>query len=627
MRLLLRACAALATAFWAATVAAATSFQIETIYSNADGAVQFVVLHETAGLDGQQALSGGGLQIQYGAFNNKLFTFLHDLPSSATADRRVLIASQGLADLGIITPDYVFPNQFLFTGPATLGFSGVDAVAYAALPTDGVNAITRTGAFVPNVATNFAGDSVAIPPVPVTVVEYYDIARDHYFMSSLQPDIDALDQQTIPGWQRTGQSFAAYASAESGGPGAQPVCRFYIPPEEGDSHFMSAFLSECAAILGLMQTNPLYAGYIYETPSAFYIATPDPKTGACPVATVAVYRLWNGRIDSNHRYTVDPAIKALMIALGFIPEGYGADAVAMCAPATGPVDLTNVGFNGIAWTGTVFVAVAGGFNGSGLIAVSRDGLHWSVRSSGTPTLRGVTWTGTQLIAVGVQGTIITSPDGYRWTAQVSNATENLNAVAGSVSNAGTVILVVGDTGVLLSSPDAVKWTRKVSKTTENLNGIAWNGAKFVFVGDNGAILTVLATGVPPNTQVSGTGEDLRAVAVNANGKIAVVGSNGTILTSQDAVNWNPRVSNTSASLQAVVAAGSAVGNVQFVAVGTNGRIVTSNNANTWSTASSKTSANLAGVAWSGTLFVAVGSGGVIDTSPDAVTWTVDPSPQ
>jgi photosystem II stability/assembly factor-like uncharacterized protein len=622
MNLLRRACAALATVFWAAASLAATSFQIETIYSSADGAVQFVVLHETSGLDGQQALSGSSLSIQYGA-HGKLFTLPNDLPGSDTAGRRVLIASQGLADLGIITPDYVFPNQFLATGPATLTFSGADSVAYAALPTDGVSAITRDGVVVADVATNFAGDSVAIPPVPVTVVEYYDAARDHYFMSALQPDIDALDRQIIPGWQRTGQTFAAYATADSGGPGAQPVCRFYIPPQNGDSHFFSASLAECAAILGLMQTNPAYAGYVYETPSAFYIALPDLATGACPVATVPVYRLWNQRIDSNHRYTSDPAIKAQMIAQGFAPEGYGPDAVAMCAPATGPVDLTNVGFNGVAWTGTLFVAVAGGFNGVGLIAISRDGLQWSVRSSGTPSLRGITWTGSQLIAVGTQGTIITSPDGYRWTARLSNATETLNAVAGSVSNAGTVIMAVGSAGVLLSSPDGVTWTRKVSKTSENINGIAWNGAKFVIVGDNGTILTVLATGVPPNTQFSGTAMNLEAIAVGASGKIVVVGANGTILTSTDAVNWNPRVSNTSASLQAVAPAGSAVGNIQFIAVGSNGRIVTSNNGNSWSIAQSRTSANLAGIAWSGARFVAVGSGGTIDTSPDGVTWTVE----
>ena len=359
-----------------------------------------------------------------------------------------------------------------------------------------------------------------------------------------------------------------------------------------------------------------------QTPSAFFIALPNLATGACPIATVPVFRLWNQRIDSNHRYTDDPAIKAAMVGLGFAPEGYGPDAVAMCAPATGPVDLSNVGFNGVAWTGALFVAVAGGQNGVGLIAVSRDGMRWSVRSSGTPSLRGITWTGSQLIAVGTRGTIITSPDGYRWTQQVSNATETLNAVAGSESNAGPVILAVGDGGMLLTSPDGVNWTRKVSKTAENINGIAWTGVKFVFVGDNGAILTVLPTGVP-NTQVSGTVANLAAVAVGAGGRIIVVGANGTILSSTDAVNWNPRVSNTAASLQAVAAAGSAVGNIQFIAVGTNGRIVTSNNGNTWSTTQSKTAANLAGVAWSGTLFVAVGSAGTFDTSPDGATWTME----
>jgi hypothetical protein len=625
MNMLSRAIATIVLALWTGLATAATTFQIEAVYSNADGSIQFVVLHETAGSNGQQVLSGGGLVITYhplGKLANKLFTFLHDLPSSQTADRRVLIASQGLADLGIITPDYVFPNQFLFTGPATLGFSGVDSVNYAALPTDGVNAIARDGTIVPNVATNFAGDSVSIPPVPVTVIEYYDVARDHYFMTSLQPDIDALDQQIIPGWVRTGQSFLAYATAESGGPGAQPVCRFYIPPQNGDSHFFSASIAECAAILGLMQTNPAYAGYVYETASAFFIALPDTVSGACPIATDDVFRLWNGRADSNHRYTDVLAIKLQMIALHFVPEGYGPDSVAMCAPTSGPVDLTFVGFNGVVWTGTVFVAVAGAREGTGVIAVSRDGVHWSIRSSGTPSLRGLTWTGSQLIAVGAQGTIITSPDGYRWTAQVSNATETLNAVAGSVSNAGPLLVAVGDGGVLLTSPDGVTWTRKVSKTAENLNGAAWNGSKFILVGDNGTILTLLATGVPPNTQVSGTGENLEGVAVGAGGKIAVVGTNGTILTSTDNVTWNPRVSNTGANLQAVTAASSAVGSVQFVAVGSGGKIVTSNNGNTWSTASSKTPNNLAGVAWSGTLFVAVGNAGTFDTSPDAVTWSV-----
>ena len=43
-----------------------------------------------------------------------------------------------------------------------------------------------------------------------------------------------------------------------------------------------------------------------------------------------MYRLWNQRADSNHRYTADPATKALMLAKGYVAEGYGPDAVIMC---------------------------------------------------------------------------------------------------------------------------------------------------------------------------------------------------------------------------------------------------------------------------------------------------------
>ena len=44
-------------------LAAAPTFQIEAIYSNADGAVQYVVLREAAGLNGQQAFTGHTLTV------------------------------------------------------------------------------------------------------------------------------------------------------------------------------------------------------------------------------------------------------------------------------------------------------------------------------------------------------------------------------------------------------------------------------------------------------------------------------------------------------------------------------------------------------------------------------------
>jgi hypothetical protein len=57
---------------------------------------------------------------------------------------------------------------------------------------------------------------------------------------------------------------------------------------------------------------------------------PDPVSGVCPSGGVPVYRLWNNRIDSNHRYTTRAAIRDQMVAKGYVAEGYGPDSVALC---------------------------------------------------------------------------------------------------------------------------------------------------------------------------------------------------------------------------------------------------------------------------------------------------------
>ena len=171
-------------------------------------------------------------------------------------------------------------------------------------------------------------ESIRMLAVPtVRVIEFYNSALDHYFIAAeSQPDVWALDSGAIPGWTRTGRGFNAYADAQSGLSG---VCRFYIPPEKGNSHFYSARADECDAIYDAA-TNPAnpvhdwYRGFIYETGSAFAIDTPVSAT--CPPSRVPVWRLWNHRPDTNHRYTTDPAIRAQMIAQGSIDEG-----VAMCA--------------------------------------------------------------------------------------------------------------------------------------------------------------------------------------------------------------------------------------------------------------------------------------------------------
>ena len=183
------------------------TFVIDELYSNADGSVQYVVLREAQGTNGANLLAGHALSATHAGVT-KIFTFPTDLPSTTTANRRVLIGSNGFAALSPIAPDYQMPDRFLPTDGGTVNYAGVDQVTYPTLPIDGSNALQRSGAVAANLATNFAGQTFAVPANPITVVEFYNDSLDHYFMSPLAPDIDALD---------SGSGAAIEANAESKG--------------------------------------------------------------------------------------------------------------------------------------------------------------------------------------------------------------------------------------------------------------------------------------------------------------------------------------------------------------------------------------------------------------------------
>jgi hypothetical protein len=356
-------CGAALAAMSGAVHASFHTFQIEQIYSNADGTIQYVMLHEVAGFDGEGFLGGHTLTSTHAGVT-KTFTFPSDVPSVATSGKRLLIATRGFADLATKAqapmammppkyyyppppppppppnppvmangqPDYIIPDGFLATDGGTINYAGVDQLTYGSLPTDGLMALERSGPSQ-NTPTNFAGVMTPLTAGAVTLVEFYNAGLDHYFVSALQPDIDALDSGRIPGWARTGLSFKVFPTAFAGGAGVNGVCRYLIPPEHGNSHFFSASPDECAAVANRIGVDPNYSGYVLETGSAFFVALPDTATGACPAGTVPVFRLFNNRADANHRYTADPAVQAAMVARGYIAEGYGPNATIMCAPA------------------------------------------------------------------------------------------------------------------------------------------------------------------------------------------------------------------------------------------------------------------------------------------------------
>src|SRR5690349_76613 len=164
-------------------------------------------------------------------------------------------------------------------------------------------------------------------------IEFYHAQLDHYFVTANPDEINKLDTGFFHGWQRTGLSFkvadpATVAAAMS------PVCRFYGLPSAGlDSHFYSASPAECDAV-----TQRFAGSWQFESDDVFKVGLPDPNTGQCASGTIPIYRAWNNRADSNHRYTTDPNVQQQMIGRGYIAEGYGPPPmpVAMCSPVIDP---------------------------------------------------------------------------------------------------------------------------------------------------------------------------------------------------------------------------------------------------------------------------------------------------
>jgi hypothetical protein len=155
----------------------------------------------------------------------------------------------------------------------------------------------------------------------VNVVEYYNATLDHYFITWVPAEQANLDAGNTPTrWTRTGYSFNAYTSAQAG---TSPVCRYYIPPNLGDSHFFGRGTAECDA------TGAAHPTFVLEDPAFMHVAL--PVAGTCPGGTTPVYRVFSNRADANHRYMTDRAVRDQMVARGWLAEGDGPDLVVMCA--------------------------------------------------------------------------------------------------------------------------------------------------------------------------------------------------------------------------------------------------------------------------------------------------------
>ena len=167
---------------------------------------------------------------------------------------------------------------------------------------------------------------LAFRPVALFVkaIEYYHQAFDHYFITASADEISKLDAGVFVGWQRTNEAFNVYPSA---GAGLVPVCRFFTTAFGAkSSHFYAPRGLGCEGTL--MNPDWQFEGDV----DVFHTRLPDAN-GVCPTGTSAVFRLYNDGHGGapNHRFTTSQAIRAQMIAAGYIAEGSGIG-VGMCSP-------------------------------------------------------------------------------------------------------------------------------------------------------------------------------------------------------------------------------------------------------------------------------------------------------
>jgi hypothetical protein len=153
----LRALFAFLFAALASGPAAATFhlWSMTELYSNADGSVQF--LEMIAQAPQQEFLAGHTLSASQGG-QVHTFNVTTSLPGDS-AGHRMIFATQGFANLGIVTPDVIVPNGFFFPGSGTVDWASADVWNYAGLPSDGRLSLNRDGTTAVNSPLNFAGQT------------------------------------------------------------------------------------------------------------------------------------------------------------------------------------------------------------------------------------------------------------------------------------------------------------------------------------------------------------------------------------------------------------------------------------------------------------------------------------
>ena len=137
-------------------------WNIREIYTDASGSLQFIELFCPA--SGQTFLNGQQISVTSGG-QTHTFTLTSNT-SSDSLNHALLFGTAGTHTAGAPTPDFIIPNNFLFSGGGTISFFGANPGTYTALPTDGTLSRNWGDGSGVNNPQNFAGQTGTIAAVP-----------------------------------------------------------------------------------------------------------------------------------------------------------------------------------------------------------------------------------------------------------------------------------------------------------------------------------------------------------------------------------------------------------------------------------------------------------------------------
>ena len=171
--------------------------------------------------------------------------------------------------------------------------------------------------------------------------------------------------------------------------------------------------------------------------------------------------------------------------------------------------------------------------GKGTIRYSKDGFSFSdaenLPISKWTSLHDVEYSENGFIAVGVNGTILTSSDGVAWVLRDAGTEYDLYALV----YGNGIHVAVGLGGIVLTSPDGITWTKHNAGVPGYLWEIAYGNSLFIALGEGDAILTS-RDGITWVKQAPIPGQHIGCLAFDGERFVA----SGTCLaTTKDGIDW------------------------------------------------------------------------------------------